>query len=167
MLLPSHPTPSAGQSVHGAQCPVASQWAVLSVIPAHVPDSHHKAPIVFTGWIGSHSVCHSAATCITRRHSGACFCFWFLLSCQPHRATLFCLWAYLTLIWEVLPNLPSQLLLVSPRSQIDVYVKTIVAKHLWFCAYAFTWSGLFVYMGDIIFQRQQGASCARVVTWLI
>lgn len=93
------------QLVLGAQCPVASQWAVLSVIPAHEPDSHHKAPIVFTGWIGSHSACHSAATCITRRHSGACFCFWFLLSCQPHRATLFCLRAYLTLIWEVLPKL--------------------------------------------------------------
>lgn len=87
-----------GQSVLGAQCPVASQWAVLSVIPAHEPDSHHKAPIVFAGWIGSHSACHSAATCITRRHSGACFCFWFVLSCQPHRATLFCLRAYLTLI---------------------------------------------------------------------
>lgn len=100
-----------GQLVLGAQCPVASQWAVLSVIPAHEADSHHKAPIVFTYWIGSHSVCHSAATCITRRHSGACFCFWFLLSCQPHRATLFCLWAYLTLIWEVLPKLHTQLLL--------------------------------------------------------
>lgn len=35
------------QLVLGAQCPVASQWAVLSVIPAHEPDSHHKAPIVF------------------------------------------------------------------------------------------------------------------------
>ena len=68
-----------GQSVLGAQCPAASQWAVLSVIPAHEPDSHHKAPIVFAGWIGSHSACHSAATCITRRHSGACFCFWFVL----------------------------------------------------------------------------------------
>lgn len=87
-----------GHSVLGAQCPVASQWAVLSVIPAHEPDSHHKAPIVFAGWIGSHSACHSTATCITRRHSGACFCFCFLLSCQPHRATLFCLRAYLTLI---------------------------------------------------------------------
>lgn len=95
------------QLVLGAQCPVASQWAVLSVIPAHGPDSHHKAPIVFAGWIGSHSACHSAATCITRRHSGACFCFWFLLSCQPYRAALFCPWAYLTLIWEVLPKLPT------------------------------------------------------------
>ena len=72
--------PSVAESVLGARCPVASQWAVLSVIPAHEADSHHKAPIVFKGWIGSHSVCHSAATCITRRHSGACFCFWFLVS---------------------------------------------------------------------------------------
>lgn len=115
-----------GQSVLGAQCPVASQWAVLSVIPSHEPDSHHKAPIVFTGWIGSHSVCHSAATCITRRHSGACFCFWFLLSGQPHRATLFCLQAYLTLILEVLPKL----LLSSHSIPLEVkliYVKTIVA----------------------------------------
>lgn len=96
-----------GQSVLGARCPVASQWAVLSVIPAHEPDSHHKAPIVFAGWIGSHSACHSAATCITRRHSGACFCFWFLLSCQPHRATLFCLRAYLTLISGGFTKAPS------------------------------------------------------------
>lgn len=69
-----------GQSVLGAQCPVASHCAVLSVIPAHEPDSHYKAPIVFAGRIGSHSACHSAATCITRRHSGACFCFWYILS---------------------------------------------------------------------------------------
>jgi len=69
--------------------------------PPHAPDSHHKAPIVLAGWIGSRSACHSAATCITRRHSGACFWFWFLLSCQPHRDTLFCLQAYFTLIWEV------------------------------------------------------------------
>ena len=100
-----------GPLVLGALCPVASQWAVLSMIPAHEAYSHHKAPIVFTGWIGSRSECHSAATCITRRHSGACFCFWFLLSCQPHRATLFCLWAYLTLIWKVLPKLHTQPLL--------------------------------------------------------
>lgn len=76
-----------GQSVLGAQRPEASQCAVLSVIPAHEADSHHKAPIVLAGRIGSHSVCHSAATCITRRHSGACFCFCFLLSCLPYRAT--------------------------------------------------------------------------------
>lgn len=117
-----------GPSALGAQCPVASQWAVLSVIPAHEADSHHKAPIVFAGWIGSHSVCHSAATCITRRHSGACFCFWFVLSCQPHRATLFCLWAYLTLIWEISPKLPSQLPL---RLKVKlIYVKTIVVECL-------------------------------------
>lgn len=145
-----------GQLVLCAQCPVASQWAVLSVIPAHEPYSHHKAPIVFTGWIGSHSVCHSAATCITRRHSGACFCFWFLLSCQPHRATLFCFWAYLTLIWAVSPNFPSQLLLESPQSQID-----LCKKQLWQSAYEIVPMSsdgqlcLFtVYMGEIIFQGQ-------------
>lgn len=77
-LLPSHPVPSTPSVV--SQYSVASQWAVLSVMPAHGPDSHHKASIVLTGWIGPHSTCHSAATCITRRHSGACFCFWFLLS---------------------------------------------------------------------------------------
>lgn len=114
-----------GQSVLGAQCPVASQWAALSVIPAHEPDSHHKAPIVSTGWIGSHSVCHSAATCVTRRHSGA-FCFWFLLSCQPHRATLFCRWACLTFIWEVLPKLPLSSY-SAPLIVKLIYLKTIVA----------------------------------------
>lgn len=154
-----------GQPALGAQCPVASQWAVLSVIPAHEPDSHHKAPIVFTGWIGSHSACHSAATCITRRHSGACFCFWFLLSCQPHRATLFCPWAYLTLIWEVLPKLPTQL---PTRLEVRlIYAKTIVAKHLRDSVYEFTWSALFVYTGKFICQGQRGAPCARVVTWLV
>lgn len=70
-----------GQSLLGAQCPVAGQCAALSVIPAHEPDSHHKAPIVFAGRIGSHSACHSAATCISRRHSGACFCSCLVLSC--------------------------------------------------------------------------------------
>lgn len=67
-------------SVLGRQCPVASRRAAPSVIPAHEPDSHHKAPIVFAGRTGSRSACHSAATCVTRRHSGACFCFCFLLS---------------------------------------------------------------------------------------
>lgn len=136
-----------GQSLLGAQCPVASQWAVLTVIPAHEADSHHKAPIVFTGWIGSHSACHSAATCITRRHSGACFCFWFLLSCQPHRATLFCLWAYLTLIWEVLPKLPTQLLL-------DWKSCWLMWKQLWQSSFETVSMGshvLFVYMGDFFF----------------
>lgn len=141
-----------GQLVLGAQCPVASQWAVLSVIPAHEPDSHHKASIVFRGWIGSHSVCHSAATCITRRHSGACFCFWFLLSCQPHRATLFCLWAYFTLIWEVSTNFPSQLLHDSSQSQIDLRENNCgkaltvpMCSHGLLCLFT-------VYMGKIIFQ---------------
>lgn len=87
----------------GAQCPVASQWAAPSVIPAHGPDSLHKAPIVFTGCFGSHSVCHSATTCITRRHSGA-FCFWLRLSCQQHRATLFLLLALFNFTLGGSPN---------------------------------------------------------------
>lgn len=66
--------------VLGCLCPVASRCSAPSVIPAHGPDSHHKAPIVFAGWIGSLSACHSAATCVTRRHSGACFAFCYLLS---------------------------------------------------------------------------------------
>lgn len=65
----------------GCLCPVASRRSAPSVIPAHGPDSHHKAPIVFAGWIGSLSASHSAATCVTRRHSGACFAFCYLLSC--------------------------------------------------------------------------------------
>lgn len=121
------PRPSLHGQVLGALCPVVSQWAVLSLILAHEADSHHKAPIVFTGWIGSHSVCHSAATCITRRHSGACFCFWFVLSCQRHRAALFCLRAYWTLIWEIQPKAPHS---SGPQLQIKlIYVKTIVAAH--------------------------------------
>ena len=145
-----------GHLVLGAQCPVASQWAVLSVIPAHEPDSHHKAPIVFAGWIGSHSACHSTATCITRRHSGACFCFCFLLSCQPHRATLFCLRAYLTLIWEgffLFIFFYQNSLLRSDSTPLQlIYAKTIVAKYLlWLCLMGshgplclFTWVNLFV-----------------------
>lgn len=66
--------------VLGCQRPVASRCAAPSVIPAHEPDSHHKAPIVFAGRTGSHSACHSAATCVTRRHSGAYSSFCFLLS---------------------------------------------------------------------------------------
>lgn len=67
--------------VHGCLCPVASRCSAPSVIPAHGPDSHHKAPIVFAGWIGSLSACHSAATCVTRTHSAAYFAFCYLLSC--------------------------------------------------------------------------------------
>lgn len=40
------------------------------------PDSldHIRAALCCRGPTGSHSPCHSAATCVSRRHSGACFC---------------------------------------------------------------------------------------------
>ena len=101
ILLPQRPVGtwclvSCGQPV-GSAVSDTRPWAWLT----------YRAPIVFRGWIGSRSVCHSASTRITRRHSGACFCLCFLLSCQPHRATLFCLWAHFTLISEFskAPNL--------------------------------------------------------------
>lgn len=121
------------------------QWAVLLVIPAHEPDSHHKGPIVFTGWIGSHSACHSAATCITRRHSGACFCFW-VLHTEPLCS---CLWSYFTVIWEFYF---SWIFLLNSVSKSNKFM----GKQLWQSTYEimftssrgqlclFTWVNLFV-----------------------
>ncbi|MEQ2160559.1 hypothetical protein GOODEAATRI_000472 [Goodea atripinnis] len=94
------------------QCPVASQWAVLSVIPAPEPDSHHKGPIVSTGRIGSQSARHSAATCMSRRHSGACFLF---LGLCTQAGSVLSLGSF-TLIWEVYPSL----LLSSSQGPVDL-----------------------------------------------
>lgn len=46
------------------------------------PDSldHIRASLCCRGPTGSHLPCHSAATCVSRRHSGACFCSCFSLS---------------------------------------------------------------------------------------